>query len=143
VNPAVVAAVVAAIAAIVGGLLSYRASTRANNVSDRKVDLEEYRDAQARLQQIIVEQDRHNDRLRVQVDRTNAQMDLLQQQVAREVDVSNALRNEVRALQGQIMLLEKLVDSRSMPCWMTGTSGGFGMSTNSPRAIAPEPNATV
>lgn len=109
-NASVVAAVVAAVAATAAAWLSYKASTRANQVSDRKVDLEEWRDQTARYKQIIDEQDRYNERLRSQIDRLNAQMDAVQAQLAKEYDVSSALRDQIRALQGQVRSLELLVD---------------------------------
>lgn len=94
------AAVAAAFAAIVTAALSFRAATRANATSDRKVDLEEFRDAQQRYKEMLAEADRH-------VERVRAQLERVQDQLAREQDVSNALRNEIRALQGQVDLLER------------------------------------
>lgn len=108
---AVVSATVAAGAASFAAFLSYRSSTQANSATSRKVDIEEFNAARDALQQIIAEQGRHNERLRSQIDRTNAQMDNVQSALAREQDVSYALRNEIRALQGQVRALETLVDN--------------------------------
>lgn len=97
-DPTLLVALISAVVALVGGYLSYRATTKANATSDRKVDLEEYRDQQNRYKEMMAEQDRHIDRIRAQLDR-------VQDQLAKEQDVSNALRNEIRALQGQVDLL--------------------------------------
>lgn len=91
-DPALLVALISAAVALGGGYLSYRATTKANATSDRKVDLEEFRDQQNRYKEMLAEQDRMIERLRNQMDR-------VQDQLAREQDVSNALRNEVRALQ--------------------------------------------
>lgn len=109
-NPAIVISLISAAVALVGGFMSYRASTRANATSDRKVDLEEFRDQQTRYTSMIETQEKFNDRLRAQIDRLSAQVDSLQQQLARETDVSNALRDQVRALQGQMALLQRMTD---------------------------------
>lgn len=111
VDGAVVSATVAAGAAGFAAMLSYRSSTQANRASSRKVDIDEFTAAKDALQQIIAEQDKHNERLRTQLDRMNAQMDNVQSALAREQDVSHALRNELRALHGQVRALEVLVDA--------------------------------
>jgi len=106
-----VGALIAAVAAIVAAVLSYRASTKANTVSDRKVDLEEYRDAQARYKEMLAESDRHQERLRGQIERLTTQVDGISQQLAKEQDVSNSLRDQIRALRGQVLLLEQMADT--------------------------------
>lgn len=109
-NPAVIAAVIAALAALGGAWLTYRASSRANKTNDRKVDLDEFKEAQAWYKERLAEADRHLERIRAQLDRVNDQL-------AREQDVSNALRNELRSLQGQVDLLERTLsrNQRSGP----------------------------
>lgn len=97
-TPAVIVAVIAAVAAVAGGYLSYRAATKANTVSSRKVDLDEYEAQKVRYRDMIAEQDRHIERIRHQLER-------VQDQLAKEQDVSAALRSEIRALQGQVDLL--------------------------------------
>lgn len=97
---------VAGIAAIVSGataVLTFRSAAAANAANARKVDLEEHRDALGRLRQIIDEQDRHIERVRAQLDR-------VQEQLAREQDVSMALRVQVRSLQAQV---DELMRSRA------------------------------
>jgi peptidoglycan hydrolase CwlO-like protein len=94
-------AVLAAVVSLGTAGLTYRAASRANATSDRKVDIEEFKAQQDRYKEMLSEQDRH-------IDRVRAQMDRLQDQLAREQDVSNALRNEVRALQGQVDALTRL-----------------------------------
>lgn len=94
-DPSIIVASIAAAVALGTAVLTFRASAEANRANDRKVDLEEHRDAIERLRKIIEEQDRHVDRVRTQLDR-------VQEQLAREQDVSFALRAQVRALQEQV-----------------------------------------
>ncbi len=88
-------AIIAAMASALTAILAFRSSSRANSTSDRKVDLEEHRDAIDRLKKIIEEQDRHVERVRLQLDR-------VQEQLAKEQDVSLVLRTQIRNLQDQI-----------------------------------------
>lgn len=88
-------AIVAALAAIVAAYLTFRSSSKANATNDRKVDLEEHREAVDRLKKIIEEQDKHVDRVRTQLDR-------VQDQLAKEQDVSSALRQSLYNLQDQV-----------------------------------------
>jgi peptidoglycan hydrolase CwlO-like protein len=113
-NPALLIAVLGGIVSLLTAWFAYRASSRANAANDRKVDLEEHRDSIDRLKKIIEEQDKHIERVRAQLDR-------VQTQLAREQDVSNALRNEIRALQGQVdeltrsrIRLEKMLNDRGI-----------------------------
>jgi gas vesicle protein len=110
VNGASLGAAIAAAAALIAAYLSYRASTKANQVSDRKVDLEEHRDAIERLKKIIDEQDRYSERQRMQVDRLSTSMESVQTQLTRETQISSVLRDEIRALQGQVALLQRMAD---------------------------------
>lgn len=73
----------------------YRSSTKANNTNDRKVDLDVHKDAIAALKEIIQEQDRHVDRIKVQMNEVHIQL-------AREQDVSQTLRQQIRMLQEQV-----------------------------------------
>jgi peptidoglycan hydrolase CwlO-like protein len=102
VNASVLVAVIATAVSVFTAVLTYRVSTKANASDARKVDLEEHRDALDRLKRVIDEQDKHIERVRAQADR-------VQEQLAREQDVSFALRNEIRALQGQV---DELIRSR-------------------------------
>jgi septal ring factor EnvC (AmiA/AmiB activator) len=103
VSSATNAAMIAATAALATAGLSFRSSTRANRSGDRRVGLEEHRDAMARLQTIIDQQDKHQDRIRQQMER-------VQDQLAKEQDVSAALRNQIMLLQIQ---LDELMRSRA------------------------------
>lgn len=102
-DSALAVAALALAGSLATGALTFRSSSRANAASDRKVDLEEHRDALERLRKIIEEQDRHIERVRTQLDR-------VQEQLAREQDVSMALRAQVRSLQTQV---DELARSRS------------------------------
>lgn len=113
ISPPTVVAVIAALAALAGAILTYQSSTRANAVTDRKVDLEEHRDSLTRLKGIIEEQDKYQDRLRTQIDKMTSQLESVQQQLARERDVSQLLRAQVATLQDQVRMLQRMVDERS------------------------------
>lgn len=91
----IVVAGLAAAGSLGAAALTFRVSSKANVANERKVDLEEHRDAIERLRRIIDEQDKHVDRVRQQLDR-------VQDQLGREQDVSNALRGMVRTLQDQV-----------------------------------------
>ncbi len=98
----VVAGVAAAVSAGTA-VLTFRSAAAANRANAKKVDLEEHRDALARMRQIIDEQDKHIERVRAQLDR-------VQEQLAREQDVSMALRTQIRSLQSQV---DELMRSRA------------------------------
>jgi chromosome segregation ATPase len=102
-DSAVIVSIISALVASATAVLAFRSSTTANAANARKVDLEEHRDAIERLHRIIDEQDKHIERVRIQLDR-------VQDQLAREQDVSNALRATVRALQEQV---DELMRSRA------------------------------
>lgn len=112
---AVIVSVIAGLLGSISGVLAYRASTRANLINSRKVDVEDFNAQAERYRQIIAEQDRHLDRLRTQIDRLQLQMDAVNTQASREVDISNGLRDQVRALRGQVTVLEQLVEKRTGP----------------------------
>jgi chromosome segregation ATPase len=95
VNAAIVSAAIAALAAVLAGVMSLRTAGKANATNDRKVDLEEHRDAIDRLKKIIEDQDRHFDRVRTQLER-------VQDQLAKEQDVSATLRHQIYSLQEQV-----------------------------------------
>lgn len=107
--------VVAGIAAGVSAgtaFLTFRSASHANAASAKKVDLEEHRDAISRLKLIIDEQDRH-------VERVRAQLERVQEQLAREQDVSMTLRAQIRSLQEQV---DSLLRSRIRLDEMLGMS---------------------
>lgn len=94
-QPALVVALLAALVSLITAMMTFRAATKANATSDRKVDLEEHRDAIDRLKRIIEEQDKQFERLRLHFERVQAQL-------AKEQDVSLAMRQQVLAMQNQI-----------------------------------------
>ena len=111
----IVVALIAATAASVPGILAWRASSRANATSDRKVDAEAFDRAAALYDKALAAAERETERLRSQVERINAQL-------AQEMDVSNVLRNQVRTLESQVRTLESLVaELRSV---RAGAAGG-------------------
>lgn len=113
INPAVVVAIISAVVAGAGGVLSYRAATKANRTSDRKVDLEEHRDSIDRLKKIIDEQDAHQARLtqrhRAEMDLVNRQLDDVQAQMSQQQKVERLLRSQVSTLEDQVRTLRRLV----------------------------------
>lgn len=112
-----IVATIAALAALAGAILTYQSSTRANQATDRKVDLEEHRDSVARLKVIIDEQDKYQSGLRAQIERMTSQLESVQLQLARERDVSQLLRAQVATLQDQVRTLQRMVDARP-PRWI-------------------------
>ncbi len=102
VNPGVLVALVSLFGSVAAAYLSYRASSHANAVSAKKVDAEAFDRAAALYDKALQAAERETERMRSQVDRIN-------QQLAQEQDVSNLLRNQIRALQGQVDSLEGIV----------------------------------
>lgn len=98
----ILVAIVAALGSLGAAAMAFRSSSAANRSNDRKVDLEEHRDAIKYLREIIEEQDKH-------VERVRAQLERVQEQLVQEQDVSNALRIQVRQLQDQV---DELMRSR-------------------------------
>ena len=70
----IVVALIAATAASVPGILAWRASSRANATSDRKVDAEAFDRAAALYDKALAAAERETERLRSQVERINAQL---------------------------------------------------------------------
>lgn len=118
-SSAVIVAIIAAVAALGGGFLSFRAATRANRTSDRKVNLEEHRDSIDRLKRIIEEQDKHQERQterhRAELDRLNRQLDSVQAQLSQEQNVGRLLRSQVSTLEDQVRTLRRLVGGDPPP----------------------------
>lgn len=102
-DTAVLVAAIALAGSALTAVLTFRASSKASASNDRKVDLEEHRDAVERLKKIIEEQDKHVERVRLQLDR-------VQEQLAKEQDVSFTLRAQIRSLQEQV---DELTRSRA------------------------------
>jgi chromosome segregation ATPase len=105
-------------------LLSYRASTAANKVSEKKVDAEAYERSQQFYEKLLGEADKALDRLRGQVERLQDQLDRVNGQLAQEQDVSNLLRNHVRSLQTQVNGMETAVSALRTQITNTGSATG-------------------
>lgn len=105
----VTVAVIALIGTVTGTVLSYRAASRANAISARKVDSEAYDRAAIFYDKLLASADRELTRLRGQVDGLHNQFDRVNNQLNQEQDVSNVLREQVRALQLQVRTLESTV----------------------------------
>ena len=95
IEPTVIIASISSLAAIAGGYFSFRASSQANRTAARKVDLEAFERSQTIYEKTI-------DRLQGQTDRLGAQVDAVNSRLAQEMDVSNALRDQIRTLRGQV-----------------------------------------
>lgn len=104
------ATILVALVALTGSgfatVLSYRASGRANAIQEKKLDTEAYDRATGFYDRLLATADRELERLRGQVDRLYDQLQRVNTQLAQEADVSNVLRNQVRALQTQVESME-------------------------------------
>lgn len=99
IDGAIVIAAVSAVGSGFAAYLAYRASSRANDIGEKKVDAEAYDRSHAFYEKLLGQADTQLERLRVQVERLNDQL-------AKEQDVSNLLRNHVRTLQSQVDSME-------------------------------------
>jgi small-conductance mechanosensitive channel len=95
-------AVLAGFLGSVPGVLAYRASTKANAQTERKVDGEAYERAQQFWEKQLGAAD-------LQLERVRSQLDRISDQLSKEQDISNYLRDQIRVLQGQVRILEDLV----------------------------------
>jgi peptidoglycan hydrolase CwlO-like protein len=98
-----IAAYIAALVAAFCGVMTYRASTRANNVASRSIDQEGFDRA-------LKWRDEELSRVTQQAERMSNQINKISDQLASEQDVSNALRNQVRTLQGMVDTLKQQVE---------------------------------
>lgn len=109
----IAAALSGGVPAITAAYFAYRSSIRAaavsaeaNHIAASKVDAEAYERSQRFYESLVTEAEKHIDRLRGQTDKLNEQVDRLYAQIATEQDVSNVLRNQIRALTTQISTME-------------------------------------
>lgn len=107
------AAAIGGVPALVAAWFAYQASMRAtaiteqgNRVAAIKVDAEAYERSQKFYESLMVEAEKHIERLRTHIERLTDQVDRLNNQLATEQDVSNVLRNQIRALTAQISSME-------------------------------------
>lgn len=114
----VLAAGIGGIPAIAAAWFAYRASMRAsettsetNRIAATKVDAEAYTRSQQFYEKLLSEADKHLERLRREVDRVNDQLERVNSQLAQEQDVSNSLRNQIRALTTQVGSMETALSS--------------------------------
>lgn len=128
----VAVAVISLFGSGLAALLSFRASTSANKVSEKKVDAEAYERSQQFYEKLLAEADKALDRLRTQVDRLQDQLDRVNTQLAQEQDVSNLLRNHVRALQTQVNSMEASVTSLRTQLTVTQGTQGFRSPPSTP-----------
>jgi chromosome segregation ATPase len=105
----IIAAAIGGIPALLAAFFAYKSSTRAatitneaNRLAATKVDADAYERSQRFYESLLNEAEKHIDRLRAQTERLNDQVDKLNNQLANEQDVSNVLRNQVRALTTQV-----------------------------------------
>lgn len=113
----IIAGAVGGFPAILAAYFAYKASVRASDITEQqnritvtKVDAEAYERSQKFYEAMLAEAEKTMDRLRVQIDRLNDQVDHLNTQLASEQDVSNVLRNQIRALTTQISYLEQTLN---------------------------------
>ena len=108
-DPTVIIAVISAITALIGAFFTYRASVKATNVEDKKVDQEAYDQAILFYQKQLDDANKQIDRVTTQMDRMSASLERVSNQLATEQNVSTSLRSQVRTLDGQIELLRTTV----------------------------------
>lgn len=109
----ILAAAIGGIPAILAALFAYRSSTRAARITDdanrlasTKVDADAYERSQRFYESLLHEAEKHIDRLRSQIEILNGQVDRLNSQLVTERDVSNSLRNQVKALTTQVSSMD-------------------------------------
>jgi peptidoglycan hydrolase CwlO-like protein len=109
----IIVAAVAGVPSIVAAAFAYQSSKRANEatveankIAANKVDGEAYERSRLFYESLLAEAEKHAERLQRQIERLNEQVDRLSSQLAGEQDISNTLRNQIRALQGQIGAME-------------------------------------
>lgn len=126
----VIAAGIGGLPAILAAFFAYKSSIRAaktteeaNRLAGTKVDAEAYERSQRFYESLLGEAEKHIDRLRSHTDRLNDQVDRLNTQLASEQDVSNALRNHVRALTSQISAMEAILNELRAEVHKPGRTG--------------------
>ncbi|WP_157253225.1 hypothetical protein [Nonomuraea typhae] len=102
-TPEIWVSIVAGVSAVVGAGFSFRASTRANQLAERKVEQEAYDKNIAYYEKLVARLEKDLDQLRATVDRANDQL-------AHEQDVSKALRDQIRTMQRQLDILERTLN---------------------------------
>lgn len=128
-NTIVITTVLAGLPSIAAALFAYRTSTQANKISATKVDGEAYERSQQFYEKVMAGAERELTRLQVQVDRLNQQLERVNSQLALEQDVSNTLRNHLRALQTQVTSMEQTV--ATLRTGLHRTQGGINMKKGS------------
>lgn len=111
---AIIVALISGVVALASGFLAARAATKANDTNTHKVGLEEHRDSITRLQMIISEQDkqqeRSQDRARRELDQLNDRLASVQTQWNREQETTQLLRSQIGVLQEQVRILQRNAD---------------------------------
>lgn len=108
-NASLVVGMGSAIAAIVSAILAYNSSKQANRTTEKKVDAEAFERSQQFYEKLLAEADKAVDRLRVQVERLQDQLDRVSNALSTEQGVSGILRTHVRALQQQVSNMESSI----------------------------------
>jgi peptidoglycan hydrolase CwlO-like protein len=90
---------------VTGAYFIYRASVKATNVEDKKVDQAAYDRAIEFYQKQLDDMTKQIDRATAQVDRLNLQIEKMSSQLGAERDVSNALKSQVAILKAQVEVL--------------------------------------
>jgi predicted RNase H-like nuclease (RuvC/YqgF family) len=106
----IITSLIAGIPAVAAAVFAFRASGRATAVEKDKVDAAAYERSQGIYERALTAAQREVDRLQTQVDRLTAQL-------TKEEYVANGLRNQLRAVQQRMSVLEHTV-------WELGQQSG-------------------
>jgi septal ring factor EnvC (AmiA/AmiB activator) len=143
VDNTIIIAAIGLIGSALAGLLSYRASATANRatadanrINEKKVDAEAYARSQGFYEKLLVEADRHLDRLRKQVEELSEQLNRVTDQLNREQRMSDNLRNQVREMQQKMSALESTLTAMRVD--LTNVEGPGSHRNPPPTAHPPE-----
>lgn len=118
-KPETFAAFGAALVALVAAVLTFRSSTQANRISDKKVDAEAYDRGKALYEGALNLAERQLAQLREQVDRISTELD-------KERLVSGLLRMQMAELQETIARMERQIASMRARMQAHGIDEGPG-----------------
>lgn len=124
-DASIITAGIAAVAAVAGAGFAYRASAQANRITDKKVDAEAFERSRQIYEKALADADKQLDRLRAQQDRMVDQLTKVNEQLAKEQDLSSTLRAQIRALEIQMETMQEIVATLRAQLSMTQQSAGI------------------
>lgn len=110
----VIIATVAAVTAIASAWFTYRASMKASQISEMKVDQEAYDRAVGFYQKQLDDAGKQVDRINLQMERLQTQLDRVSTQLDQEKNTSSILRSQITNLQSQVDTLNgRIIELRT------------------------------